>query len=156
MIILNVCIIFRQQKYLIIFSLNVNKNRWSLIMRRVLIKGVFDVCDRYALDWLHSEGIVRVLCGSQSQITCALKLHNDYPTVPDVTLQSVTGLPPDFDLESVQVIITDTRQFSSHSSRWTWLPLDSHWRPSVACWGIVRLMAAQLRVQSPLRGLGHC
>ena len=27
------------------------------------------------------------------------------------------------------------------------------WRPSVVGWGIARLMAAQLRVQSPLRGL---
>ena len=57
--------------------------------------------DRYALDWLHMEGIVRVLCGSH--ISCALKLHDNYPTVRNVTLQSATGLPPDFNLESIQV-----------------------------------------------------
>ena len=61
------------------------------------------VCNRYALDWLHSEGVVRVLCGSQSQITCTLKLHDDYPSVSSVTLQSATGLPPDFNLDTIQV-----------------------------------------------------
>jgi len=62
-------------------------------------------CDRYALDWLFSEGIVRVLCGSQSQITCALKLHDDYPTVRNISLQSVTGLPADFNLDTIQVTV---------------------------------------------------
>ena len=70
---------------------------------RVVLKPVCDVCNRYALDWLRSEGIVRVLCGSQSQITCTLKLHHDYPTVSSVTLQSATGLPPDFNLNTIQV-----------------------------------------------------
>ena len=64
------------------------------------------VCNRYALDWLHSEGVVRVLCGSQSQITCTLKLHDDYPSVSCVTLQSATGLPPDFNLDTIQVSVT--------------------------------------------------
>jgi len=62
-------------------------------------------CDRYALDWLYSEGIVRVLCGSHSQITCALKLHVDYPTVRTITLQSATGLPSDFNLDTIQVTV---------------------------------------------------
>jgi len=60
-------------------------------------------CGRYAIDWMYSEGIVRVLCGSQTQITCTLKLHADYPTVPNITLTSATGLPPDFNLDTVQV-----------------------------------------------------
>ena len=67
-------------------------------------KGVScDVCGRYALDWLYSEGIVRVLCGSHSQVTCTLKLHVNYPTVRNVTLQSATGLPSDFNLDTIQV-----------------------------------------------------
>ena len=47
---------------------------------------------------------MRVLCGSHSQITCALKLHVDYPTVCNVSLQSATGLPVDFNLDSIQVM----------------------------------------------------
>jgi len=61
--------------------------------------------DRYALDWLFSEGVVRVLCGAQSQITCALKLHDDYPIVPSITLQSATGLPADFNIDTIQVAV---------------------------------------------------
>ena len=37
-----------------------------------------------------------------------------------------------------------------HHYTGTWI---MGWRPSVVGWGIVRLMAAQLRVQSPLRSL---
>lgn len=75
--------------------------RWTKYFR--LLEEIEPLRRRYALDWLHSEGVVRVLCGCQSQITCTLKLHDDYPTVPSVTLQSATGLPPDFNLNTIQV-----------------------------------------------------
>lgn len=75
--------------------------RWTKYFH--LLEEIEPLRRRYALDWLHSEGVVRVLCGSQSQITCTLKLHDDYPSVSWVTLQSATGLPPDFNLDTVQV-----------------------------------------------------
>ncbi|CAH1796618.1 unnamed protein product [Owenia fusiformis] len=51
--------------------------------------------ERYAIDWICNEGVLRMMLGDNGHIVCTLEIQDGYPATGEVKLKSISGRSED-------------------------------------------------------------
>ncbi|XP_070565982.1 uncharacterized protein [Ptychodera flava] len=66
-----------------------------------------DLRQRYAIDWIDNENVVRLMLADDGHIVCTLTIDKGYPAIGGVTLKNVTGIGKDTQIGNLKPSVSN-------------------------------------------------